>query len=333
MAKGISLHVGLNKVDRQHYNGWEGKLRACEADARAMEGIARVNGYSTNLLLTAQADSQSVINAIADASQKLQSGDIFFFTYSGHGGQVPDSNGGDEDDGLDETWVLYDRMLIDDELFTQWVNFKPGVRIFVLSDSCHSGTVLRAMPPLEDLEPIYENFSFMSSTHNNGDDGEEFDEFRIIPDDVQREVYFQNQSLYQNIQARNPQSDKSAIGASLLLISGCQDNQLSKDGVFNGLFTSTLLSVWNNGTFAGNYEQFYKEIRRRMPPIQTPNLFKTGASLPTFAVGKPFVIDENFSGGGGIVKPDVLPAPTTTGNAPTFAERKGYKVSINIEVK
>ena len=31
--KGVSLHVGLNKVDPQHYAGWSGPLNACEADA------------------------------------------------------------------------------------------------------------------------------------------------------------------------------------------------------------------------------------------------------------------------------------------------------------
>jgi len=47
---------------------------------------------------------------------------------------------------MDETWVLYDRQLVDDELYKIWSKFKPGVRILVLSDSCHSGTVPRDIP-------------------------------------------------------------------------------------------------------------------------------------------------------------------------------------------
>src|SRR5688500_19498444 len=89
-----------------------------------------------------QATSSAVISAIGQASRSLTSGDILLLTYSGHGGQFDDVNG-DEDDGQDETWVLWDRQVLDDELYSLWSQFAAGVRIFVLSDSCHSGTVLR----------------------------------------------------------------------------------------------------------------------------------------------------------------------------------------------
>ena len=54
---------------------------------------------------------------------------------------------GEEADKLDETWCLYDGQLIDDELYFELSKFAAGVRILVLSDSCHSGTVVRAGPP------------------------------------------------------------------------------------------------------------------------------------------------------------------------------------------
>ena len=52
---------------------------------------------------------------------------------------MPDASA-DEPDRTDETWVLFDRQLVDDELYEMWPQFVPGVRILVLSDSCHSGT-------------------------------------------------------------------------------------------------------------------------------------------------------------------------------------------------
>src|SRR6187397_378801 len=143
MAQGLSLHIGLNSVNPKHYAGWSGKLTACEADANDMASIAGSRKFASKKLLTKKATRSAVKSAIAAAAKKLKSGDIFFITYSGHGGQLPDQNG-DEDDGLDETWCLYDGELVDDELFAAWANFRSGVRILVLSDSCHSGTVARA---------------------------------------------------------------------------------------------------------------------------------------------------------------------------------------------
>ncbi|MEW9575440.1 caspase family protein [Bacillus toyonensis] len=73
-------------------------------------------------------------------------------------------------------------------------------------------------------------------------------------------------------------------------MSGCQDNQTSADGAFNGLFTGTLLSVWKNGLFEGNYKSFYKKILDLMPPDQTPNYIDIGKKNLTFDNQKPFVI-------------------------------------------
>ena len=138
MATGISIHIGLNRVDPGHYQGWDGKLKGCENDACAMEAIASKQKFATSLLLNEQATAQAVKDAIAGAVNQLKSGDILLLTYSGHGGQVPDLNG-DEEDHLDETWVLYDHELIDDELYALWGQFETDVRILLLTDSCHSG--------------------------------------------------------------------------------------------------------------------------------------------------------------------------------------------------
>ena len=41
MRKGMSLHVGLNRVNPNHYDGWDGELAACEFDAKDMAKLAR----------------------------------------------------------------------------------------------------------------------------------------------------------------------------------------------------------------------------------------------------------------------------------------------------
>jgi metacaspase-1 len=145
MARGKSLHIGLNKVDPTQYAGWDGALTACEFDANDMKAIADSRGFDSNILLTSEATSDAVIAEIERAAEELEPGDMFVVTYSGHGGQVPDKDDGDEPDRSDETWVAFDREIVDDELYALWAKFKPGVRILVLSDSCHSGSVTRRM--------------------------------------------------------------------------------------------------------------------------------------------------------------------------------------------
>ena len=144
MPTGMSIHIGLNRVNPKHYRDefgrpWDGLLAACEFDAKDMQALAQARGFRTSLLLTERAKARTVISAISRAARQLKSGDTLLVTYSGHGGQIPDEFD-EEPDRLDETWVLFDRELIDDELYALWGQFQPGVRIIVFSDSCHSGS-------------------------------------------------------------------------------------------------------------------------------------------------------------------------------------------------
>lgn len=140
----ISLHIGVNHVDASQYNGWDGALSGCENDAATMVEIAAAEGFAARPLLSGEATSTNVLAGITAAAGELEAGDIFLLTYAGHGAQLPDA-GGDEGDRQDETWVLFDRMLIDDELEAAFSAFAPGTDIVMLSDSCHSGTVFRSM--------------------------------------------------------------------------------------------------------------------------------------------------------------------------------------------
>jgi metacaspase-1 len=281
MAKGISLHIGLNALDPLHYGGFEGILSGCEADAKDMKALAKSKGFDSHMLLTRDATSTNVLSAINDALSMLDKGDIFFLSYSGHGGQVPDEQGDEEDDKLDETWALFDRQLIDDELYALWGKFKPGVRIFVLSDSCHSGTVIK----VAEFDVL---IGMASATTNYVDDV--LKGSRLLPPAVQKETNVQNEALYKSIQKEHSKGDREAIGASILLISGCEDKQLSADGAKNGLFTGTLLKVWARGRFKGGYKRFYRQIAQQMPLYQHPNYFKVGAKNAQFERQSPFTI-------------------------------------------
>jgi len=279
--RALSLHLGLNTVSAAHYEGWEGPLAACENDARDLAALARQQGYTPTVMLTQQGTRAALLKRLRAAAQSLKAGDRFLLSFSGHGGQVPDTNR-DEPDRKDETWCLWDGQLIDDELYFELSRFAAGVRVVVLSDSCHSGTVTRARvppPPPPGQRP------------------------RLMPDAVAAQVYGAHQKQYDRLQAAvfkaaaaARQDDPDAALAqvavagpsaqaltltgpfrpAVLLISGCQDNQYSMDGEHNGAFTGQLLATWDGGRFGGSWAQLHGQVRAAMPASQSPNLFVLG---------------------------------------------------------
>jgi hypothetical protein len=310
MTKGISIHIGLNYVDPARYNGWDGELAGCINDARDLKAVADRLGYASSIMTDSQATVANVVRSIGQASRQLERGDMLLLTYSGHGSHVPDVNS-DEPDGRDETWVLWDRMLLDDELYNLWGQFSAGVRIFMLSDSCHSGTVAKMM--------MYQQMALTDVVARQyRRSRSQPPKFRLAPNEVASAVYQRDADIYSTAQWTTSGA-RSTIGASVILISGCQDNQLSADGERNGLFTETLLQVWNNGGFSGNYARFHRQIADRMPATQSPNLFKVGATDSAFEAEKPFVLSTGASTGTGTsaAMPTITaPASVANGSAP-----------------
>ena len=279
MAKGISLNIGLNSVDKNHYGGWDGQLAGCENDANDMADIASASKLDVKKLLTKDATVDNVKSSIQGAGQSLGPNDYFFLSYSGHGGQLRDENN-DEDDYLDETWCLYDRQFVDDELNVSLREFKEGVKIFVLSDSCHSGTVVKG----EALQRNIEIDKFKSNVDGQGN------KYRFAPDIILSRTYDQNKSTYDRI-LKDINNKEKQLTASVLLISGCQDDELSQDGTYNGYFTSSLKKIWDNGKFNGSYKKFHKLIYNlMMASNQHPKYFKDGKQDPSFDNARPFAI-------------------------------------------
>jgi hypothetical protein len=286
----VSLHIGLNAVSAKAYSGWDGPLAACEFDANDMAAIAQAKGMKPTVLLTKKATRAKVLAAMRAAAKVLKPGDFFFLTYSGHGGQVPDANG-DEPDKKDETWCLYDGQLIDDELYYELNRFAAGVRVLVLSDSCHSGSVTRELPP--PPPPPGQRA-------------------KLMPDAVAMRVYREHSKFYDRLQMDvrkavdkkpvDPDAALALVGAAahatalvgafkpaVILISGCQDNQTSMDGEHNGAFTEKLLKVWDHGAFNGGYASFHTRIRAALPASQSPNLFVLGKATK-FLAQEPFTV-------------------------------------------
>ena len=265
MAKGISLHIGVDKVDpagyplqpfyqgwhqvvlSEKYNpvrfdcdfqiGWEGPLQSCELDARDMFKIASRQNFRASMLKTEHATTANVTKKVRSAARSLKDGDMFFLSYAGHGAQVEDLSG-DEDDGSDETWCLYDRMLLDDEMQRLYTEFAKGVRILVVADSCHSGSATRAgSRPEVDRKKTG---------------------IREVPTRTAQAIYEGNKEMYDKIQKSLKRRRRPK--ASRILISACQDHQLAGGGAKNGQFTAALKEAWGNGKFNGDYQDLSRMI-------------------------------------------------------------------------
>ena len=290
-VQALSLHIGVNVVNPAHYSGWEGPLTACEFDAQDMAELAKGQGIKPTVLLTKNATRAKTLAALRSAAKTLKKGDYFLLTFSGHGGQLPDVDN-EEADERDETWCLYDGQLIDDELYLELAGFAAGVRVLMLSDSCHSGTIAKNGPP----------GPFTTSGPAP----------RWMPFTLGERVYRQNKAFYDKLQrdctkasggrSLDPDEALANVGvsgrvsstaarmkAAVVLISGCQDNQSSYDGTHNGAFTEALLATWDQGKFKGNHSQLHKKTRARLPDRQSPNLFTLGP-VKAFLAERPFVV-------------------------------------------
>lgn len=285
---GMSLHVGLNTVDPGHYAGWDGRLAACEADALAMENLATAEGFKPELLLTADATRQNVIEQVEKAASDLKPGDMFLFTVSGHGGRIPDFNQDEDHDGdqkIDETLCLFDFQLADDELYMFWTKFRAGVRILMVPDTCHSGSMVR-------FGPVSPATLFGRSLDLPGTP-------RAMPLDVADAVFRANEGAYREASKSYGAFKESVmtnplitpIKASVLNLGACKDEQFAMDGPQHGAFTGALLSVWDNGRFSGGYHSFRQEIETRIGSAsQIPQLFDRLHKDPDFINDRPFTL-------------------------------------------
>lgn len=253
MPQKYSIHIGLNAVDPFNYTGKYPALRNAENDTRFYQSIAEQKGFATTMLIGKGATSDNLLTAIKTIAGKMNPGDLFFLSYSGHGTRVKDLNG-DEPSGYDQVLVLYDRLFIDDEFQNCWILFPEQSKVFFVNDSCYNGTVSRF---------LLENRSFVKSTLPGH-------VFRGIDASESNPDFQKHIAFYSSIKLP---PENEVVRCPIIHIAACQDNQLADDGnqaMNNGFFTSTFRDIFDNGQFQGSYRSFFNAILPKMPPYQTP---------------------------------------------------------------
>jgi metacaspase-1 len=158
MAKKAVL-IGINR-----YGIPGADLRGCVPDVKNMSNLLqKLYGFDaadismlTDLAATKKAMQEAISGLVAGGKR----GDVLLLHYSGHGSNVPDDNGDEKDDHRDEilcpTDLDWKDTLRDDWLRSVFDGLRAGVNLTVITDSCHSGTVTRAVEPPD--APIIERY-------------------------------------------------------------------------------------------------------------------------------------------------------------------------------
>lgn len=144
------LIIGLGEYQDKAWSKIHG-----DRDVPIVKDMLANCGYTDIVtLVNKQATKIGITSAFSQLAERCTKGDVVYIHFSGHGQQITDMNG-DEDDGWDEAWIPYDAMyaysgsykgekhLIDDEI-AMWmgkIKSKIGAtgNLLLVVDACHSG--------------------------------------------------------------------------------------------------------------------------------------------------------------------------------------------------
>lgn len=145
-----ALVIGLGE---QQDKSWA-KIHG-DNDVSYVKAMLERAGYNEiDTLVNKQATKEGIVVAFQNMTNKCNNGDMVYIHFSGHGQQVTDVDG-DEEDGWDEAWIPYDAYfryneqkyrgenhLIDDEINVLLTNIKGKIggtgAMLVVIDACHS---------------------------------------------------------------------------------------------------------------------------------------------------------------------------------------------------
>jgi hypothetical protein len=264
-----ALCIGIN-----NYPGTHMDLSGCVNDANDWAAELAGRGFGVDKLIDSQATKAAMVSAIRSLIAAAVSGDVAVITFSGHGTYVPDING-DEIDGLDEALCPYDLQtngaaLIDDEIHTLFSARQAGVRLVLISDSCHSGTVTREAAPDPDADDaLRPRFMPMGNW---------------LPDDqLPRGISGQPLSTVHVTSGLSPFVSAFSRMSGDLLLAGCKEgpNNFSYDARISGrpcgAFTYYALKTLKNLPASATYADWHARISPAFLPSasypQSPQMF------------------------------------------------------------
>ena len=244
MAK-KALCVGIND-----YPSDGSDLKGCVNDANSWAALLSEHydfaPSDVKVITDAEATKRNVLSALKDhLLAGASAGDVVVFTNSSHGTYLADTTG--DEAKYDEALCPYDvsdNLIVDDELRELFNGIAEDVRLTVISDSCHSGTVTRAL--------VSENLPGLRT-----------------PDD--RRVRFYNPALRGDPVLANPWKAPPTRyemypedSMSHMLLSGCTDKEYSYDAYLEGDYHGAMSFFAQQAIREANYQLTYSQLHERL---------------------------------------------------------------------
>lgn len=253
-----ALCIGIN-----NYPGTQMDLSGCVNDANDWAKELDKRGFITHSLLDTQATKAAMVSAMQELIGEAVQGDSLVITFSGHGTYQPDFDG-DEIDGLDEALCPFDiqtqaEALSDDEIRGLFAEREIGVRILLIADSCHSGTVIRAAPSEPEADAPHPRFLPIGNWLPHAQ--------------LPRTLASRQATAPARV---SPFASAMSKQQGDLLLSGCMEgpNNYSYDarinGRFNGAFTYYALKTLRTLPAEATYAQWHAAIARYLPSASYP---------------------------------------------------------------
>ncbi|MGH9972093.1 MAG: caspase family protein [Pyrinomonadaceae bacterium] len=230
-----ALCVGIN----DYPFGEENDLRGCRNDANDWARLLKKHFDFTDVrqLLDADATKANIVSGLEALLRGAQAGDVLVFTNASHGTYLADTDG--DEPKYDEAICPHDtdsNLLIDDELRELFKNIPKDVRLTVISDSCHSGSVTRAV-----VKGYRRNRQLRPSVWG----GTELSQGQVRDARKHKEKY--------------PES-----GMKEILLSGCKSNQTSADAQIANDYHGAMSYYAIKAITDANYKLTYSDLHESL---------------------------------------------------------------------
>lgn len=242
--------VGVEYVSPIGYGGWTGECPGAAKDAKDMAKFYEARGYRVTLLLNEKATWANTEAAALAADARMPADAVLVLMMSSHGGQFADDNGDEAPQSdQDSTLCFHDQQVRDDRVKAMLNKMRPGRRVHIWSDQCHSQGNFRYVPTW----------------------------IRPAARAVTRTVTLGTYGKPRTMRPRAVRLDDLVV--QVCQYAGCRWDNFSLGGSDGGVMTQTFLREYRDGMTVATWFPSGKE---EMPPNQEPMYVEGGPVTDAF---------------------------------------------------